>query len=126
MHQKYSITFFVTLMLCLFQLAFAQAVQDVNSREVLVKKAIADLDSEDIKIAAEAARLLGLYNATEAVPRMLQVLQSSRPLRKIEYITQKGETSLSSWVSIDVRSAIVTSLGLIGDKRAVPVLKTYL
>ena len=126
MHQKFSITFLLILMLSLTQLAFAQGFQDVKSREVLVKKSIADLDSEDIKVAAEAATLLGLYNATEAVPRMLQVLQSSRPLRKIEHVMQKGETNLISWVSIDVRASIVTSLGVIGDKRAVPVLKTYL
>src|SRR4051794_16969731 len=99
MHQKYSITFLLTLILSVSQFAFAQGFQDVESREVLVKKSIADLDSEDINVAAEAARLLGLYNATEAVPRMLQVLQSSRPLRKIEYVTQRAETSLSSWVS---------------------------
>ena len=126
MHRQFSITFLLTLMLSLSQLAFAQGFQDVKGREVLVKKSIADLDSEDIKVAAEAATLLGLYNATEAVPKMLQVLQSSRPLRRIEHVMQKSETSLSSWVSIDVRASIVTSLGLIGDKRAVPALKTYL
>ena len=126
MHQKFSISFLLTLMLSFSQLAFAQGFQDVKSREVLVKKSIADLDSEDIKVAAEAANLLGLYNATEAVPKMLQVLQSSRPLRKIENVVQKGAINLTLWLSIDVRANIVTSLGLIGDKRAVPVLESYL
>src|SRR6185503_20755489 len=62
----------------------------------------------------------------EAVPKMLQVLQSSRPLRKIENIIGKSEPTLSFWVSIDVKANIVTSLGLIGDKRAVPELERYL
>src|SRR4029079_11015162 len=123
MHQKYLISFLLIQLLSLSQLAFAQGFQDVESPQVLVKKSIADLDSEDIRVAAEAARRLGVYNATEAVPKMLQVLQSSRPLRKIEHVTEKG---LTLWVSIDVKAAIVTSLGLIGDKRAVPVLETYL
>jgi hypothetical protein len=38
----------------------------------------------------------------------------------------KDEKGLSYWVSINVRAEIVTSLGLIGDQRAVPVLKKYL
>ena len=57
MHQKFSITFLLILMLSLSQLAFAKGFQEVKSREVLVKKSIADLDSEDIKVAAEAATL---------------------------------------------------------------------
>ena len=72
MHQKYLISFLLIQLLSLSQLAFAQGFQDATSREVLVKKSIADLDSEDIKVAAEAARRLGVYNATEAVPKMLQ------------------------------------------------------
>src|SRR6185503_16546914 len=36
------------------------------------------------------------------------------------------EKGLSVWVSTNVRHEIVTSLGLIGDQRAVPVLKKYL
>lgn len=126
MHQKYLISFLLIQLLSLSQLAFAQGFQDVKSREVLIQKSIADLDSEDIKVAAEAARRLGVYNATEAVPKMLQVLQSSRPLRKIEHVIGKSEPTLGLWVSIDVRATIVTSLGLIGDKRAVPVLEIYL
>ena len=123
MLQKYLFSFLFILLLSLSQLAFAQ---DVTSREAFVKKLIADLDSEDIKVAAEAASRLGVYGATDAVPRMLQVLKSSRPLRKIEHVMGKGEPTLSSWVSIDVKANIVTSLGQIGDKRAVPVLETYL
>lgn len=126
MLQKYLFSFLLILLLSLSQFAFAQEVQDVKSREALVKKSIADLDSEDIKVAAEAASRLGVYGATDAVPKMLQVLKSSRLLRKIEHIRGTGEPTLSSWVSIDVRANIVTSLGLIGDKRAVPVLETYL
>ena len=126
MLQKYSFSFLLILLLSLTPLAFAQEFQDAKSREVLVKKSIADLDSEDIKVATGAARCLGVYSATEAVPKMLQVLQSSRPLRKIEQFMGKGEPTVSFWVSIDVRATIVTSLGLIGDKRAVPVLEKYL
>jgi hypothetical protein len=33
---------------------------------------------------------------------------------------------MSLWVRTDVKAAIINSLGLIGDKRAVPVLKRYL
>ena len=126
MLKQYSFSFLSILLLSLSQLAFAQELREPRSREVLVKEAIANLDSEDIKVAAAAARRLGMYRATEAVPKMLRVLQSSRPLLKIEYVTGKGEQTLSSWVRIDVRDAIVTSLGLIGDKRAVRVLEKYL
>ena len=123
---KHSFSFLPILLLSLTQLAFAQELQEARSREVLVKESIANLDSEDIKVAAEAARLLGMYRATEAVPKMLQVLQSSRLLRKTEHVIAKDKRSLSAWVSIDVRADIVTSLGRIGDRRAVPVLKKYL
>ena len=126
MLKQRSFSFLPILLLSVSQLAFAQELQEARSREVLVKESIANLDSEDIKVAAEAARLLGMYRATEAVPRMLRVLQSSRRLKKIEHVTGKGEQTLSSWVTIDVRDAIVTSLGLIGDKRAVRVLEKYL
>ena len=126
MRKKRSIRFLPILLLSLSQLAFAQELQEVKSREVLVKESIANLDSEDIKVAAEAARRLGMYSATEAVPKMLQVLQSSRPLRTSVSVVEKGEPTVNSWATIDVRDAIVTSLGLIGDKRAVRVLEKYL
>jgi hypothetical protein len=126
MLKKYAFSFLLILLLSLSQLAFAQEFQEATSREVLVKESIANLDSEDIKVAAEAARRLGMYSANEAVPKMLQVLQSSRLLRKTEHVIAKDKRGLSTWVSTDVRRDIVTSLGLIGDKRAVPVLKEYL
>ena len=126
MLKQHSFSFLLILLLSHAQLAFAQELQEARSREVLVKESIANLDSEDIKVAADAARRLGMYRATEAVPKMLRVLQSSRRLRKIEQVTGKGEQTVSWWVAIDVRDAIVTSLGLIGDKRAVRVLEKYL
>lgn len=126
MLKKYAFSFLLILLLSLSQVAFAHEFQEARSREVLIKESIVNLDSEDIKVAAEAARRLGMYRATEAVPKMLQVLQSSRLLRKTEHVIAKDKRSLSSWVTIDVRDAIVTSLGLIGDKRAVRVLEKYL
>lgn len=33
---------------------------------------------------------------------------------------------MSEWVITDVKAEIIVALGLIGDKRAVPVLKKYL
>jgi hypothetical protein len=126
MFKQHSFSFLPILLLSLSQLAFAQELQEARSREVLVKESIANLDSEDIKVAAEAARLLGMYGATEAVPKMLRVLQSSRLLRKTEHVIAKDKRSLSAWISIDVRAEIVTSLGRIGDRRAVPVLEKYL
>jgi hypothetical protein len=126
MLKKYSFGFFLILSLSFYECAIAQEVEAAKSREILVREAIANLDSENIKVAAQAARRLGEYRATEAVPRMLQVLQSSRLLRKTEHIIAKDKRSLSAWVSTDVRAGIVTSLGMIGDKRAVPVLEKYL
>ncbi len=38
----------------------------------------------------------------------------------------KDKTSSSEWVLTDVKGEIITSLGIIGDERAVPVLKKYL
>jgi PBS lyase HEAT-like repeat-containing protein len=126
MFKRHSFSFLPILLLSVSQLASAQELQEARSREVLVKESIAKLDSEDIKVAAEAARLLGMYRATEAVPKMLQVLQSSRLLRKTEAVVAKDKPSLTSWVSIDVRAELINSLGLIGDKRAVRVLEKYL
>ena len=116
----------VLIVLLASQVAFSQQSQESKSREALVQEAIANLDSNDIKIAAEAARRLGMYRATEAVPKLLQVLQSSRLLQSTEHVIAKDKNSLSQWVSTNVKAEIVTSLGLIGDKRAVPVLKKYL
>ena len=114
------------LLLAVAQLALAQQFEESKHRDVLVKKAIADLDSNDIKVAAQAAINLGMYRATEAVPKMLQVLQSSRLLNTTEHVIAKDKNSLTKWVRTDVRDAIVNSLGLIGDKRAVAVLEKYL
>ena len=125
MLKKYSFSFFLLVFLASPPFAFAKEFQAPRSRDVLVKESIANLDSDDIKVAAQAAIHLGVYRSTEAIPKLLQVLQSSRLLRKTEHVIAK-DRSLSSWVSTDVRAEIVTSLGLIGDKRAVPVLKKYL
>ncbi|HZI85421.1 MAG TPA: HEAT repeat domain-containing protein [Pyrinomonadaceae bacterium] len=123
MLKQFSFSFFLIVLLASVQSAFAQEFQEPKSRQVMVKESIANLDSNDIKVAAQAAIHLGMYRAIEAVPKLLQVLQSSRLLQKTEHII---EGNLSSYVSIDVRREIVASLGLIGDKRAVPVLKKYL
>jgi len=126
MLETYSYNFVLILLLAFLQPALAKEFQEPKSRDVLVKEAIANLDSNDIKVAAQAARHLGMYSATEAVPKLLRVLQSSRLLQTTEHVISKDKNSLSAWVSTNVRADIVTSLGLIGDKRAVPVLKKYL
>jgi hypothetical protein len=126
MLKEYSFSLLLILLFACPQLAFAGEFQDSKSRDVLVKEAIANLDSTDIKVAAEAARRLGTYGATEAVPKLLQVLQSSRLLHTTEHVVAKDQRSLSEWVSTDVRADVVNSLGQIGDKRAVPVLEKYL
>ncbi len=105
------------------QLAFSQEFWEAKSRDALVQEAIANLDSNDIKVAAQAAMYLGQHRATEAVPKLLQVLQSSRLLRTTEHVIAKDKNSLSAWVTTNAKAEIVNSLGLIGDKRAVPVLK---
>lgn len=126
MPKKYSFSFFLILLLASLQLPLAQEFQEPKSRAVLVKEAIANLDSNDIEVAAQAARHLGVYRATEAVPKLLHVLQSSRLLLKTEHVIAKDKRNLSAWVSTNVRAEIVNSLGLIADERAVPVLKKYL
>lgn len=116
----------IILLLAFSQPAIAQESREPKSRDVLVKESIANLDSADLHVAAQAAIYLGMYRATEAVPVMLRVLQSSRLLATSEHIMGKDKNSLSYWVLTDVRAAIINSLGLIGDQRAVPVLKKYL
>ena len=126
MIRKYSFSCFLILLLASSAVAFSREFQEAKSRDVLVQEAIANLDSNDIKVAAQATMHLGVYKATEAVPKLLQLLQSSRLLRTTEHVVAKDKNSLSEWVSTNVKAEIVTSLGLIGDKRAVPVLKKYL
>ena len=126
MLRSYSISFLLILLLASSAVAFSQQFQEAKSRDLLVQEAIANLDSNDIKVAAQAAMHLGVYGATEAVPKLLQVLQSSRLLQTTEHVIANDKNSLSEWVSTNVKAEIVTSLGLIGDKRAVPVLKKYL
>jgi hypothetical protein len=84
--QKYLLSFFLILLLASLQLPFAQEFQEPKSCAVLVKEAIANLDSNDIEVAAQAAIHPGGYRATEAVPKLLQVLQSSRLLLKTEHV----------------------------------------
>jgi hypothetical protein len=114
----------IILVLTCSQVALAQESGGTKSRDVLVKESIANLDSNDIHVAAQAAIYLGLLHSTEGVPAMLRVLRSSRLLSTTEHIIAKDKSS--EWVSTDVRGAIINALGLIGDKRAVPVLKRYL
>lgn len=122
---RYLSNVLLILLVAFSQLAFAQESQAPKSRELLVKESIANLDSDDIHVAAQAALDLGYLRATEAVPAMLRVLASSRLLSTTEHMP-KDKDGTSLWVATDVRAAIITSLGLIGDPRAVPVLKRYL
>jgi hypothetical protein len=126
MLEKYLYNFLLILLLTFSQLAFAQESQEPKSRDVLVKESIANLDSNDIHVAAQAALYLGIYRATEGVSALLRVLRSSRLLSTSEHIMGKDKNSMSEWVLTDVKAVIINSLGLIGDKRAVPVLKKYL
>lgn len=121
-HLYYSL---LVVLLTFAQLPPAPGFQQPKSRDALVKESIAKLDSSDIHVAAQAATDLGLLRATEAVPAMLRVLRSSRFLSTTED-SLKGKNGMSIWVTTDVRAAIITSLGLIADPRAVPVLKMYL
>ena len=123
---KYSYNFLLILLLAFSQLAPAKGFQEPKSRDVLVRESIAKLDSDDLHVAAQAATDLGALRATEAVPTLLRVLKSSRLLQTTEHVISKDKSSLSFWVSTDVRAAIINSLGLIGDKRAVPALEKYL
>ncbi len=126
MSEKYLYIFLLILLLTFSQPAVAQESQEPKNRDVLVKESIANLDSNDIHIAAQAANYLGSLRAREGVPAMLRVLQSSRFLSTSEHIMAKDKNSMSYWVVTDVKGEIINSLGLIGDKRAVPVLKKYL
>jgi hypothetical protein len=125
MLQKYLYKCLPILLLTFSQLGIAQESQKPKTRDVLIKESIANLDSNDIHVAAQAAIDLGLYRATEAVPAMLRVLRSPRLLSTTEHMP-KDKNGTSLWVTSDVRAAIITALGLIGDQRAVPVLKKYL
>ena len=126
MLEKCSYILLLILLLIFSRPAFAQESQEPKSREVLVKESIANLDSSDIHVAAQAARYLGMFRAAEGVPAMLRVLQSPRFLSLSEHQMAADKNSVSEWVLTDVRHEIVIALGLIGDRRAVPVLKKYL
>ncbi|HSS21560.1 MAG TPA: hypothetical protein VLL54_15915 [Pyrinomonadaceae bacterium] len=114
------------ILISAFQLAVAQVAQQPKSRDVLVKESIAKLDEDDIHVAAQAALDLGRLRAREAVPAMLRVLESSRVLTLTEHVMAKDENGLSEYLLTDVKGEIINSLGIIGDQRAVPVLKKYL
>ena len=116
----------LVLLLAFSQPASAQEAQGTKSREALVKESIVNLDSDNIHVAAQAARYLGIFRAAEGVPAMLRVLQSSRHLSLVEHQMAADKNSVSEYVLIDVKGEIITALGLIGDRRAVPVLKKYL
>lgn len=125
MFEKYLLFLLLILFLTSSELAFAQGSQESKSRNVLIKESIANLDSADIHVAAQAARYLGIFQAMEAVPALLRVLQSSRLLSTTKQMP-KNKDGMSLWVTTNVRAEVITSLGLIGDPRAVPVLKRYL
>ena len=55
---------------------------------------------------------------------MIRVIESDRFLSTSEHIIRNDKTS--EWVATDVKSDAINSLGVIGDMRAVPVLKKYL
>jgi hypothetical protein len=61
------------VLLALSQLAFAQGSQEPKGRDLLIKESIANLDADNIHVAAQAARNLGYLHATEGVPAMLRV-----------------------------------------------------
>src|ERR1700730_9893484 len=126
MLQKHLYKCLLIVLLAVSQTTLAQESQGTKGRDVLVKESIANLDSNDIHVAAQAAIYLGIYRATESVPALLRVLQSSRVLSTTEHIIAKDKNSLSLWETTNLGAAIINSLGLIGDKRAVPVLKKYL
>ena len=104
----------------------AQRREADRSHDAQVQELIGKLDSTDLHIANQAAYDLGQMRAKEAVPALLKVLQSSRFLAESRHNLAQDENSLSEWVLTDVRATIVNSLGQIGDRRAVPVLKKYL
>jgi HEAT repeat protein len=126
MFQQHLSASFLVGLLALSQLAIAQGFQEPKSRDLLIKESIANLDSDDIHVAAQAARNLGYARAMEGVPAMLRLLQSSRLLSRWEHIMPKDKNGMSEYVITDVKAEIINLLGLIGDWRAVPVLKKYL
>ena len=125
MYKRHLFKTILFVLLALSQFAFAKEFQEPKSRDLLIKESIANLDSDDLNIAAQAARDLGYARAIEGVPAMLRVLQSSRLLSRWEH-TPKDQYGMSLYVITDVKGEIINSLALIGDRRAVPVLKKYL
>lgn len=126
MREKYLYKFLIILFFTASPFASAQEYQEPKSREVSIKDLIANLNSTDVHVAAQAARELGYLRAKEGVPTLLRVLQSSRVLSLSDHIIAKDKNSVSEWVLTDVKAEIIVALGNIGDKRAVPVLKKYL
>src|SRR5688500_13303418 len=103
MFGKYLYKSLLVFLLTFSQLAIARGFQGSKSRDDLVKDSIANLDSDDIHVAAQAAIDLGLLRASEGVPAMLRVLQSSRLLSSSEHIIAKDKNGMSEWVLTDVR-----------------------
>ena len=60
MLRSYSFSFLLILLLASSAVAFSQQFQEAKSRDLLVQEAIANLDSNDIKVAAQAAMHLGI------------------------------------------------------------------
>lgn len=67
MPEKYMFSFVVVIFLTFSQFGFAQ---EAKSRDVLIKEAIVNLDSDDIGTAARAAYYLGAYRTSKGVPAM--------------------------------------------------------
>lgn len=117
-----------TLSVLLFSLAivsYGQA-QEEKSREILIKESLTNIYSDNIHVAAQAARYFSIFEAREGVPAMLRVLQSRRFLSTSEHIMAKDKSGMNEWVFTSVKDDIVSALANIKDKRAVPVLKKFL
>jgi len=126
MFEKCVFSYLLIFFLAFPQPAFAQGSKAAKSRDVLVKESIANLDSDNVHVADQAARYLGIFKAAESVPALLRVLKSSRLLSTSEHVLIDEKLKWYEWQATNVRETIVYALGEIGDKRAVPALKRYL
>lgn len=91
MNGKHLYKFLLILLFAVSQFASAQEYQEPKSREVLIKDSIANLNSTNIPLAAQAARELGYLRANEGIPSLIRVLQSSRFLSLTEHIIAKDK-----------------------------------
>ncbi|MFN0139926.1 MAG: hypothetical protein ACKVQW_07540 [Pyrinomonadaceae bacterium] len=113
------------ILLSLGVISFGQ-VQEEKSRDILIKESLTNIHSDNIHVAAQAARYFGIFQVNEGVPAMLRVLQSRRFLSTSEHVMAKDKSGMNEWLFTSVKDDIVTALAKIKDKRAVPVLKKFL